>query len=187
MGLDMYLSASFYCGGWDHIPAEQRKPFDQVTEALGIRHLVDDGSPSLTVDVHVGYWRKANQIHQWFVSNVQGGVDECQRAYVERDRLSELRDACKRVLNLSELAPGTINNGKLYKDGEWHQLTEPGLIVVNPELAQEHLPTQSGFFFGSTDYDQYYIYDLTNTIEIIDRCLASTALDEATFYYQSSW
>lgn len=46
----------------------------------------------------VGYWRKANAIHKWFVDNVQSGVDECQRGYVSREQLKELRDTCAAVL-----------------------------------------------------------------------------------------
>ena len=27
--------------------------------------------------VEIGYWRKSNQIHKWFVDNIQEGVDNC--------------------------------------------------------------------------------------------------------------
>lgn len=33
----------------------------------------------------VGYWRKANAIHAWFVKNVQGGVDNCQSHEVSKE------------------------------------------------------------------------------------------------------
>ena len=46
------------------------------------------------------------------------------------------------------------------------------------------LPTGAGFFFGSTTYDEYYYGDLQETIEIIDRCLASKF---NSFEYQASW
>ena len=57
-----------------------------------------------TITVEAGYWRKSNQIHNWFVQNVQDGVDECQEAYVSREQLKELRDTCQKVLDNHELA-----------------------------------------------------------------------------------
>jgi hypothetical protein len=52
-------------------------------------------------------------------------------------------------------------------------------------LATELLPTQSGFFFGSTDFDQYYYQDLENTIKMIDRALLLP--DSWDMEYHSSW
>jgi len=52
----------------------------------------------------VAYWRKANQIHGWFVQNCQDGVDECQEVSVHPDQLRELIDLCKRVLADHSLA-----------------------------------------------------------------------------------
>jgi hypothetical protein len=51
--------------------------------------------------------------------------------------------------------------------------------------AGELLPTTSGFFFGGTEYDKYYMEDIKNTIKIIEKCLK---LPEAwEFEYHSSW
>ena len=44
------------------------------------------------------------------------------------------------------------------------------------------LPTQSGFFFGSTDYDEYYFDDLNLTVEALDNLD-----DNGDYYYSSSW
>ena len=51
-----------------------------------------------TLEVQVAYWRKANQIHAWFVKHVQGGVDNCEEYRVTRDQLQLLVDNCKLVL-----------------------------------------------------------------------------------------
>jgi hypothetical protein len=51
-------------------------------------------------------------------------------------------------------------------------------------MASELLPSQSGFFFGNTEYDEYYFGDLIQTIEIIEDCLSD---DDAEFEYHSSW
>lgn len=58
-------------------------------------------------------------------------------------------------------------------------------VIAFRHLAVELLPTASGFFFGGTDYDEYYFQDLEQTVKIIDDCLA---LPESwDFEYRSSW
>ena len=49
------------------------------------------------LSINIMYWRKANAIHNWFVVNCQKGVDECQRTYIERSQLVELKDACDKA------------------------------------------------------------------------------------------
>ena len=46
----------------------------------------------------LAYWRKANQIHKWFVDNVQEGVDNCGEYYVSHEKLQELLDTVNNVL-----------------------------------------------------------------------------------------
>ncbi|MFM9151299.1 MAG: hypothetical protein ACKOPU_03370 [Candidatus Planktophila sp.] len=58
-------------------------------------------------------------------------------------------------------------------------------VLANRERAAELLPTASGFFFGGTDYDEWYFQDIESTIQIIDDCLALPASWE--FEYRSSW
>ena len=41
----------------------------------------------------------------------------------------------------------------------------------------------SGFFFGGTDYDEWYYNDIENTIKILESALE----DGDEFYYSSSW
>jgi hypothetical protein len=55
---------------------------------------------------------------------------------------------------------------------------------LNPENS---LPTQSGFFFGSTEYDDYYTRDLEYTIDVISSILMNPDYKDASFYYRSSW
>ena len=57
-------------------------------------------------------------------------------------------------------------------------------VLLEPERAEELLPTQSGFFFGPTEYDDWYFSDIKETIEIIDWALKQ---DFDYFEYHSSW
>ena len=115
------------------------------------------------------YWRKANQIHNWFVQNCQGGVDDCERYAITVADLKKLKELCQKILTMTEvkreLRP-TYPNGWFEEPVHVMQdvrlLTEEGM-----KFASEHLPSRSGFFFGSTEYDDDYVWDLENTVEQI--------------------
>lgn len=55
-------------------------------------------------------------------------------------------------------------------------------ILADHSKAEELLPTQEGFFFGSTEYDEYYFDDIQDTIKQLEN------LDFDTDYiYEASW
>ncbi len=61
-------------------------------------------------------------------------------------------------------------------------------VLLTPAMAGDVLPPQTGFFFGSSDIDEWYISDMKNTVEMIDKIISSVSPDEyASFYYQASW
>ncbi len=94
-------------------------------------------------------------------------------------------DICKKIKENCALIDGTVKNGSTLKDGKWEPILEKGKVMQNTELAEELLPTQSGFFFGGTDYDEYYMDDIDNTIEIIENLQKEEDLGD--IYYRSSW
>lgn len=61
-------------------------------------------------------------------------------------------------------------------------------VVLTPAMAGDILPPQEGFFFGSSDIDEWYISDMKNTVEMLDKIISSVYPDEyPTFFYQASW
>ena len=60
-------------------------------------------------------------------------------------------------------------------------------VLSDREKADSLLPTASGFFFGGTDYDEWYERDLEYTVERLEKILNDPALSKCDFYYQSSW
>ncbi len=134
-----------------------------------------------------GYWRKANAIHQWFVTNVQDGKDDCGEYYVTEDKLRQLLELCNRVLAASKPVKGKVTNGyRITAGGEQVPILEDGETIEDSSVAEELLPTQGGFFFGSTEYNQYYLEDIRNTKKIIEDALKDAG-EGVEFYYSASW
>jgi len=154
MGLDMYLSGKRYLS--EYSGAGDVDKIQAINELLDIES--DDDYGTQEVSVRVAYWRKANAIHNWFVRECQGGVDECQSAYVSREKLLELHGICAKVL---------LNN--------------------NSAIAAELLPTAGGFFFGETSYDEWYFSGIEYTAERLNKILNDPALAMMEFEYHASW
>lgn len=151
MGLDMYLNKHTYVQQWQHIEEDKQYKVE-VTKGGQPTHI--NPKKVKYIIEEAGYWRKANQIHQWFVDNVQKGVDDCGDYYVSTDDLEKLLDACEKV-------------------------------KADHSLADTLLPSASGFFFGTTEYDEWYFNSIDNTIEILKEALADES--DSSYYYSSSW
>lgn len=149
MGLDMYLYAKRYLWSWDEA-SEDKVISDEVQKLAKI----PSDFQVKEIKIEAAYWRKANQIHQWFVKNIQEGEDDCGNYDVVRQDLIDLRDLCVKIL-------------------------------ADRSLAATELPTASGFFFGSTEYDDWYYQDLEQTVERLDKVIALG--NEWDFEYHSSW
>lgn len=104
----------------------------------------------------VAYWRKANAIHGWIISTTNS-VDDCTPIHLTKMDILQLRDDCQKVLD-----EGTT------------------------ETAWELLPPTSGFFFGSTEIDEWYWDDIKSTIEKLNTIIDETS-DDTQFEYQASW
>lgn len=168
MGLDMYLRAEISYPRvryYDNGQAFVREPVAETQEmirTLNLAEVFGNDEAAEIYDIHinsvVAYWRKANHIHKWFVDNIQDGEDNCQTSYVGIDDLAELRDLCREVARRK-----------------------------NQAYAEEHLPTEAGFFFGSQDYDEYYWSSLESTATRLDQLLELASRYPISFEYQASW
>ena len=154
MGLDMYLykKTFLHTGEWVR---EDKRCEVTVTEG-GKPHPTINPKKIEYIVEEVGYWRKANQIHQWFVENVQNGEDNCAEYRVDSEQLRDLLNVCEDVLD-------------------------------DHSKAEQLLPTSSGFFFGNTDYDDYYFEQVQNTYDILMSIVSADDYDMQEYTYQSSW
>lgn len=192
MGLDMYLEKiKREAVGYKDFNIDEVKTNNQELYKKIEPYLVKQGSPGFyeydSLFEEIMYWRKANQIHRWFVENVQDGFDDCRRYEVSKEQLEELKDTCKEILNKVVMCPGVITNGYTFSSDGKKPIYENGYNITNPEVCEDLLPTASGFFFGSTDYDNYYIEDIKDTYEKLCKILKEVDFTEYAVYYSSSW
>ena len=150
MGLDMYLNKRTYVQQWEHQKPEEK--YEVVVTKGGAPTNVKPNKVKYIIE-EAGYWRKQNQIHRWFVENIQNGTDDCGEYYVSKADLETLLELCEKV-------------------------------KADNALADELLPGASGFFFGGTDYDEWYFNGIDNTIEILKEALED---ENGEYLYSSSW
>lgn len=184
----MYAARRIYVKQWDHQQPEDRY---SVLVTRGGQPATDVHPERIwSVEEEAMYWRKANHIHNWFVENVQDGIDNCATYYVSPGHLKALLDACERVIEASELVDGEAHKATIDDPDCPHGevLTEAGKVIRDPSVAKALLPTRSGFFFGSEHYDQYYLEDVVATRDWIVRTLAEQGeRSMADIVYRASW
>ena len=78
-------------------------------------------------------------------------------------------------------------NGYSLKGGKAVPNYEDGMVISDPTTAMELLPVTDGFFFGSQEYDQYYLSDIEYTIEVLEDVLKHTDFDKEIVVYNASW
>ena len=156
MGLDMFLTKKHYIGSnYEHRNVKAKIDIKVDKKKVNI-------NPKKISYIHeeVGYWRKANHIHAWFVDHCQNGKDDCEDYDVSVAQLKELIALCEQVLEKKDEA-----------------------------FSEEHLPTQEGFFFGGTEYGEYYYSAIEDTINMLTEAIADVDENDYNidFFYRSSW
>jgi hypothetical protein len=178
MGLDMYLSEERYLSNWAHNEGKDSySQGEKVLKIIGATDLMDRNTGGVEVKFPVAYWRKANAIHNWFVTYVQNGVDNCASYHVSTEELETLVGRCQAILTASSTG------------GNWQA------IANDPEFG---LPPTEGFFFGGTDIEnedgaKWYLADLEGTIEMLMPVIVHMNDEDVDYFdkgmisYQASW
>lgn len=162
----MYLNVSERISSHDYerdngiVSYTESPRYNTIVEAVGMK-VKDNIGTSVSVEYTAIYWRKANQIHNWFVTYLADGVDECQRIPVGRGDLVNLHRTCGQLID-----------------------------TRSTELANELLPPASGFFFGSITIDEWYWQDIEETHKQLTELLDEITEENKWNYeieYQASW
>jgi hypothetical protein len=142
MGLDMFLSKKIYIGAkYEHRNVKLNVDLSIKDKKLNI----DTDKVSYIIE-EVAYWRKADQIHNWFVDNVQNGEDDCNEYDVSIEQLRNLLEVCKEVKQDNKLAEtllpttegfffgGTSYGEYYFEDIEYTiEILEKAIEGYNPE------------------------------------------------------
>jgi len=153
MGLDMYMTGKRYISDYRKEDEELSKELNKI-EIKGKPENIEIKK----IEFEVGYWRKANAIHGWFVENVQDGEDNCREYEVPREKVYELLKICQKI--------------SLFRD---------------EVIATKLLPPTNGFFFGNSKIDEFYYADIDNTIPILKDAIELIEDCNCDIYYQASW
>lgn len=182
MGLDMYLTKKTYVKNWEH---QDKNDKHTISVKKGSKKR-DDIKPERIsyIEEEVMYWRKANAIHNWFVQNVQNGNDDCGTYFLDCDKLQELLNVCKEalaVIQKADVMVKEVHSG--WSGGE--DMYTPVNVYDCADAINDILPPTSGFFFGSTEIDDWYKDDLVKTIEVLEEELSSGGSGD--YFYSASW
>jgi len=135
MGLDMNLYKKHY------LTDQERTVVEDTLKIKAPRFVTSE----------VAYWRKAFEVHEWFVNNCENEVENCGEAYISKEKLLSLLESCKKIL----AAKGTQNEQKVAKEllpdpdetyGAWYW-----------EDIEETVKQLSSIEDGCSDDDYYYI------------------------------
>ena len=165
MGLDMYLSVRKYVSRIDFSKDYDKDKgwrntadFDRLVDALEASDFIEP-QDSTGIGVEI-------PVMYWRKANAvhKWFVDEQAGGVDECQPINVSTESLKELLDLCNQA------------------------LSNKDKAGEYLPTESGFFFGSTDYDEYYIQDLEYTQERLKQVIDTMEKNQEHFaVYQASW
>ena len=168
MGLDMYLNRKVYVRNWNHMDDKKK---------VTVRYM---GKGEDTYRVHPIFKGRKPEISEvveevmyWRKANAihQWFVNNIQNGHDDCGSYYVELDDLKRLLD------------------------EVNQVLADPSVAPDILPTTSGFFFGSTEYGDWYMEDMKNTQKALKRILKEhekavaegMPIYDVSYEYSSSW
>lgn len=132
-----------------------------ITDRLTIKECEYGGQPFVDASRNdteeAAYFRKHNHLIPYF-----GYGENCSNLTISRNQLEQFIEDAKEVLS---------HEGK----DDFQQ------------VAAELIPTESGFFFGSVEYDEWYCNDLRDNIEAFQSILDYFDFDNDILYMHCWW
>jgi hypothetical protein len=162
MGLDMYLYRHQYVGGYEYLRKDENNQAE-VKLFDGMVNLL-----GITPAAHSPHMTAEVCVAYWRKANA------IHKWFCDLDGG---KDECQKI-------PVSVEQLR-----ELRNLCDS--VLLQPAIAQDVLPPQSGFFFGSNEIDDWYMDDMKHTITQIDNALKDIPLDASpwdySFIYQASW
>ena len=173
MGLDIYFHKTKR-SEWNEVKSKI-DAFNELPEEEQAKQYESETHPTSDFEpVDIGYFRKVNFLMEFF--NYDGN---CEYKEIAKSELEALQDAC---LEVSRMKPSQV----VYVKAE-HQWDKDRVETVLSDADQarcaEILPTQAGFFFGNTAYNQWYLDDAKEVLAWVTGVLKELADDEVVLMY----
>lgn len=124
-------------------------------------------------------WQESGQNDEYFISDEEyGAIEELWRGRKE----NHIRAAIEYLSGENAINCGYVFLSKPVVERLTERLAE---VSQEHSLAATVLPTQDGFFFGSTQYDEYYFADIERELEAFRTILKEW--DESKSYAYWEW
>ena len=168
MGLDMYFSRRTYVSSFKSTRDADGNWGERDVNNMELKF--DDADLSHInlqnvryIEELFGEFRKFNALHAYVVDNFGGGRDECQIIYLDIDNLIQIH--------------------------EMLSLVKESLSIGDKVIASQTLPPSEGFFFGSTEIDEWYEKDVNEAVEVFGKIIEEHSIvgHNASYSYQASW
>jgi hypothetical protein len=155
MGLDMYLYIDEYVSRSNPKTDEENQAFNTIASVI-------NSSKHIQPQAWQGFSIKV-PVAYWRKANAIHGwiIEHCANGVDECQEIGMNRNELQDLLNTCKK------------------------VLTNSEYANELLPRQPGYFFGSLEVDEWYQEDLKYTIGILDKLLDDP--DVTYVIYQASW
>lgn len=128
---------------------------------MGLDQYIERVRPEETGNDEVAYFRKVNFLHKWVEDHLNDGIET----------------NCQAIPFHLEAMAGLMQTC--------------ATVRANPELGPELLPTMSRFFFGSTEYDEWYLKDVADVqnalVDILAYEKGRGEPGSGQYVYVSSW
>ena len=161
MGLDMYLRKDIYVSQYDF----NNKPYSEPKKGNARFEFEYKDGHKKTIDLDFERLASSGGFHLQIPFCYWRKANAIHKWFVD---LSGREDDCSPIYVSGEQIQELVSLCKK--------------VLRNHSKADELLPTQDGFFFGGTDYDEYYFQDLQYTVDK----LKDVDIDD-DFVYQASW
>ena len=168
MGLDMYFSRRTYVGKLKNTKDSDNRWSERDVNNMELKF--DDADLSHInlknvryIEEVFGEFRKFNALHGYVVDNFASGVDNCEMIYLDIDDIIKIHETLS--------------------------LVKESLSIGDKVIAEQTLPPQAGFFFGSTEIDKWYEEDVNEAVEVFGKIIEEHSMVgyNASYSYQASW
>jgi len=149
------------------------------------------------------YLTKKHYVKQWSFQNddervevivTKGGkpmekVNPSKISYVEEEVMYWRKANHIHQWFVKNIQNGEDNCQTSYVDGDdiVRLLNTLKEVKADHSKAETLLPTASGFFFGGTEYGEYYFETIDETIEVLQAELDENGNITSDYYYHASW